>query len=454
AASRRPGHPFAPRGPARRHAPRSRPHLRRPHCVRRRLRRCAGWDGGGRGGLHRHARAGGHARARQRAGAHRVGGMGDGDARRGGGRSDLTGRNAPEQHPGDHQRPRADAEGGRGVEQVQRGRGVLGRRGARQRGGPPRVVGGGRLRLQVLSRPVRRRRVPARGRGGPAARHARAGGTGRPAAGARGASGAAGARRGFRRRNGPAQLRGLRPLAPAGSGGAGDRAGHPPVPRVRHARTRGAPGGGRGAPPAARRPRPGAAGDGGNLPALPALRGRRHRGRRDGVQVRAAHPGQPEPAGAVGCARGRRHRPGGLRPLPLPAGDEGARGGRLVRGLGRHRLAAAGASRDVERGQGARDGAGAHRALDERGAGAPGGTGGQERRHRPRPGCRPGGVGPRRTGAGGAGDASSPPQADAVRGRPLFRRGAGDVRSWSPGVPPRPVHRRTRRAPSPSRRRM
>ena len=91
-----------------------------------------------------------------------------------------------------------------------------------------------------------------------------------------------------------------------------------------------------------------------DLPALPDLRRRGGARRRDVVQVLPADPRGSAPRGAVGGAARRRHRPGGQRPLAVHPGPQAARRRRLRRGLGRHRVAAGGAARGLDRRPGAR----------------------------------------------------------------------------------------------------
>src|SRR6185312_14725081 len=80
--------------------------------------------------------AGGHARARQRAGPHRVGGLRDRDKGRRRGRGDHADRHAAEQPAADDHDRRAGGQARRRPAVRARGRGLLGRRGARQRGRP------------------------------------------------------------------------------------------------------------------------------------------------------------------------------------------------------------------------------------------------------------------------------------------------------------------------------
>ena len=89
--------------------------------------------------------------------------------------------------------------------------------------------------------------------------------------------------------------------------------------------------------------------DGGDLPALPRLRRRRDSRRRHGVQVRPADPRGAAPRRPVGGAGAWPARRGRERPFPGAAGDEAAGGGRLSPSLGRHRVAPAPASRDLDR---------------------------------------------------------------------------------------------------------
>ena len=236
------------------------------------------------------ARAGGHPRARQRAGPHRVGGLRDGDPRRGRGRRDHDRGHAAELGAADDdaRRPGREACGGRGP--VLRRRRVLGRRGAgerRRHAGPAR---GGGLRLQVLPARLGCRGVRVAGargvrRGDVADRRA-----GRADDRARGGRDAG--RRGLAERR---VVRRVPGVAATGRGGGGDLAGGVGGPVDRGARARGAPvGRGRG-PCLAGGPRVRGAGDGGDLPALPDLRRRARRRRRDRAQVLPADPRGREP---------------------------------------------------------------------------------------------------------------------------------------------------------------
>ena len=102
-----------------------------------------------------------HPRARQRARPHRVGGLRDRHPGRRGGRRHHPARHAAQQHPAHvHGRGAADqAEVRRRA--LPRRRRLLGRRDPRQPRRPARPARRGRVRLQVLPRPVRCGRVPA-----------------------------------------------------------------------------------------------------------------------------------------------------------------------------------------------------------------------------------------------------------------------------------------------------
>ncbi len=255
-----------------------------------------------------------------------------------------------------------------------RRRGPLGRSGARKRRRPPSARRRRRARVQVLPRRLRRGRVPAPRRGRP-----RGGDEGAcrlqcSAARPRGAARSARSRGGVAaqaRRVERAHVPALPPLASARSRRRSDRAPREAARDDQGADSRRAPlvGERDGArapregsrPPAHRR----------DDAALPAPRVGSHPRRRDGVQVRAAHPRARKPREAVGWARRRRDRLGRDRSLAVHAGAEEARSGRLRRRVGRDRVAAARAFGRVDRGAQARARRRGVGAVDVGGAGAP-----------------------------------------------------------------------------------
>ena len=258
-----------------------------------------------------------------------------------------------EQHPGHDQRrrPRGEAAGGRAA-----GRHVdVGFWGGVVPGNVDALeplARAGVLGLQVFSRAVRRRRVPARRRGGPA----------RCDAGAR----ALGL---------PLLVHAELPERSCVEPAAGDprvyahvAGSRPPAPRAaaiellialareyRRARARRAPRRRRCDARAARGSRARRADHRRDVPALPDVRGGGDPRRRDGVQVRTADSRAPASRAAVAGARATEtidliasdHS-------PAPPAAEAPRGRRLRQGVGRHRVAAARSARDLDRRQRAR----------------------------------------------------------------------------------------------------
>ena len=202
------------------------------------------------------ARAGRQPRARQRTGAHRVGGLRHRDPRRDRRRRHHDRRHAPQLDPADDHRRRVARETRDGERPGRGRRRVLGRRRAGQPRPAPAAARGGRRRVQVLPARLRRPGVPAAGRRRPAGRARRAGDLRRPAHRPR---------RGRRRDRGGAGAD-RRPATPAssppgrGGGGVGDRPAGRGRPRHRGAGARRPPRRRRRPAAAARGPGPRACG--------------------------------------------------------------------------------------------------------------------------------------------------------------------------------------------------
>ena len=154
---------------ARRGLGRGRTHRRGRPLRHRGARRPRGRAGRRRGAAPRPRR---RPRARQRAGPHRLGGLRQRHPGRGGRWRHDDHRHAAQLDPADGDRGGPRGEAGRRPRPGLRRRGVLGRCRARQPARPATAARGGRLRVQVLPAPLRRRRVPPPV-GGRAARGAR-----------------------------------------------------------------------------------------------------------------------------------------------------------------------------------------------------------------------------------------------------------------------------------------
>ena len=173
------------------------------------------------------ARPGRHARPHQRAGPHRVGGLRDRHPRGGRRRRHHARRHAAQQHPRHDQRRRARGQARGGPRSARRRLSPSGAASCRATPASSRAAGGGRrARLQVLPGALRRRRVPARRRGGPAGGHADPGAPRSAAARARrapGPRGHRGDRRHRRRSRRSLPIRELPGLAASVVGDRGDR---------------------------------------------------------------------------------------------------------------------------------------------------------------------------------------------------------------------------------------
>ena len=333
---------------------------------------------------------------------------------------------------------RREALGGGGP--LLRRRGVLGRRGPRQRPRPAAAVGRGRARLQVLPGRLGGRGVPRPRRGRPAPTPPRP----------------------SRRSAGCCWCTPRTPTAcgrrPSGNDYAGFAASRPPVAEVvaveavvaavaghRLPHPRGAPRGRGGPARRTRRPRRRRPRHRRDLPALPDPHRVRRARRRRRLQVLPAAARRRQPRRPVGRAARRHARHGRLRPLALPGRAEGDRCGRSGRRLGRGQLAPAGAGRHLDRGPAARARAARRGALDG---------------HRPRRPGRPVAQGPDRRGRRRGpvrararrdvrrrpGPARAPAPGHAVRRTDAHRRRPADLAGRAAGRPGRVAPRAAARA--------